>query len=427
MITSIHKDRTIRFWDPATGKEQHRIQEPEPWVAYLLAISPDGNVLAAGEMVPDPKVLVPQLRTTLWDVATGKELRTIQPEGIFTQLGFSSDGQTLVGLGIRMLTGQTRLQFLDVATGKERRAFDIPASMGGRMASAFAPDGRHFAIMDVDLTTAACFIRRIDLETGREIGRLNTGRLVFRSLVYSADGRTLAGQEETGGTIHTWELATGKERETFAGHRGGGYALAFSRDGTVLASAGNDTTALLWDVAGRLNPARGPLSAEDLGARWLELAGDDALQAERTIWTLVSAADQAVPYLRDRLPPAKGVDAAKVARLITDLDSEEFEVRKCALTALEALGDAAVPGVRKARAAGPSAEAQRHLDQLLERAEQAAQAPRGDSLRVMRALEVLEHLGTPDAQSLLEGLAQGAPEAMQTREAKASLGRLTRR
>jgi hypothetical protein len=48
-------------------------------------------------------------------------------------------------------------------------------------------------------------------------------------------------------------------------------------------------------------------------------------------------------------------------------------------------------------------------------------------LRGLRAIAVLEQIGTPEAKQLLLNLAAGAPEARLTREAKAALGRLVRR
>jgi hypothetical protein len=48
-------------------------------------------------------------------------------------------------------------------------------------------------------------------------------------------------------------------------------------------------------------------------------------------------------------------------------------------------------------------------------------------MRVTRTVEVLEWIGTPEARQLLDMLAQGAPEAQPTQEAKASLQRLARR
>ena len=61
------------------------------------------------------------------------------------------------------------------------------------------------------------------------------------------------------------------------------------------------------------------------------------------------------------------------------------------------------------------------MGRLLER---LAGAPR---LRWLRALEVLEQVGTAPARKVVEALAHGAPEAWLTREARATLRRLARR
>jgi hypothetical protein len=45
-------------------------------------------------------------------------------------------------------------------------------------------------------------------------------------------------------------------------------------------------------------------------------------------------------------------------------------------------------------------------------------------LQALRAVEVLEHIGSPEAIKVLEYLSQGAPGARLTQEAKASLDRL---
>ena len=49
-----------------------------------------------------------------------------------------------------------------------------------------------------------------------------------------------------------------------------------------------------------------------------------------------------------------------------------------------------------------------------------------DDLRMLRAIEVLERIGTPEAKELLGRLAKGAPGARLTAEAKGSLARLTK-
>jgi hypothetical protein len=73
--------------------------------------------------------------------------------------------------------------------------------------------------------------------------------------------------------------------------------------------------------------------------------------------------------------------------------------------------------------AGISLERRRRLDALLQR----LVVPSGDRLGELRAVEVLERIGTREAEHLLKKLAKGAPEARLTREAKASLQRLAKR
>ena len=48
----------------------------------------------------------------------------------------------------------------------------------------------------------------------------------------------------------------------------------------------------------------------------------------------------------------------------------------------------------------------------------------GETVRAWRAVEVLERAGTPEARSVLAALAEGAPAARLTREARAGLKRL---
>lgn len=50
-----------------------------------------------------------------------------------------------------------------------------------------------------------------------------------------------------------------------------------------------------------------------------------------------------------------------------------------------------------------------------------------ENLRRIRAIEVLEHIGTADARAVLQSLAKGAAESRSTQEAKTALERLARR
>ena len=50
-----------------------------------------------------------------------------------------------------------------------------------------------------------------------------------------------------------------------------------------------------------------------------------------------------------------------------------------------------------------------------------------ETMRTIRAIMVLERIGSPEAQGVLETLARGAPGARETEEAKASVQNLARR
>jgi hypothetical protein len=103
-------------------------------------------------------------------------------------------------------------------------------------------------------------------------------------------------------------------------------------------------------------------------------------------------------------------------RLVADLDDRRFAVRQAAERELEKLADQAEPVLRDALAGRLTLEA------LLERLDQAASPER---LRALRAVEVLEWIGTPEARQVLQGLVARPPETRLSREASAALGQLS--
>jgi RNA polymerase sigma factor (sigma-70 family) len=176
-------------------------------------------------------------------------------------------------------------------------------------------------------------------------------------------------------------------------------------------------------IAGRKLPPR-DLSAKELGELWGELNGDNSFRAAQVIQTLSAAPKQTVAFLDKQLKPVAEPDHERIARLIADLDSEQFAVRQKASAELEKFGDLAEPALRKKLSAElPSLEVRRRMERLLERLNDD---PTADQLRVRRALQALEAIGTPEAQTVLDKLARGAEGDRQSREAAAALARLAR-
>ncbi len=241
----------------------------------------------------------------------------------------------------------------------------------------------------------------VRVATGREVHRVATTPAQSRGqqngvfcAVFSPDGRTLAWAGATDGQVRLSEVATGKERRRLIGRRGRVNAIAFSADGTILVSGAEDTTSLVWDLIGPLawdKAPPGPLNDASLAACWEDLRSDDAANAYVAIRRLIADAARAVPYLAQRLRPALPPDEQRVARLVAELDSNEFAVRDGAAKELERTGDLVLPALRKGLAGKPSLEMQRRIEQLVAELETIT----NERLRTIRAIEVLEYAATP--------------------------------
>jgi hypothetical protein len=82
-------DRTVRLWDCATGRERHCLVKHADMVGGV-AFSPDGKTLASGG----------GNTTTLWSIAQGQELITLEGTVGVHALAFSPNGKTLAAGGL---------------------------------------------------------------------------------------------------------------------------------------------------------------------------------------------------------------------------------------------------------------------------------------------------------------------------------------
>jgi WD40 repeat protein len=468
-LAAVSRDETVCLCEPATGKEVRRLG-PHRGVIMSLVFSPDGERLASGSwsdptirvwnvaggkpllelsghmtavrslaFSPDGKALASvsyDKTLRLWDLTTGKELHRGQHDA-YLAAAFSPNGKVLADSRY-----DGTIYLWETATGKEVRRLQT-GEQGSTFCLAFAPDGRLLAVAGQNTT-----VRLFEVATGRLRCQFTVRQGSIHALAFTADGRTLA----TGGgealthfgdveefkfaaaprlsdyRVCLWDVATGKQVRCLEGHQGGVYALAFSPDGRALVSRSWDTTALVWGLpAAREQPAPqpAPLTAKELQDLWTGLGDGDAEKAHGALGKLVAAPEQAVPLLGERLRPVPAVTAARLAELLANLDDNDFPVREQATRELTRLAEVAEEEVRKALQAQPSLEMRRRLEDIVANLE--APFPPPERLQTLRALEVLEQIGTPAARQVLEILSKGAPRAWLTREAKAGVQRLARR
>jgi hypothetical protein len=198
--------------------------------------------------------------------------------------------------------------------------------------------------------------------------------------------------------------------------------LAYSPDGTLLVTGGSDRTALVWDLFGlhTADHKTGGFTRADADRLWSDLGDADAARAFGAMKVLRANGMPAVSLLKERLRPAPAFDAKKIARLIADLDRDDFATRESATKQLSELSDLAESALRAAQNDKLSLEKRRRVEDLLKRLD-ASVSP--ELLRGVRAVEVLESLDTSEARQVLQTLAKGAAQARLTREANAALKR----
>jgi dipeptidyl aminopeptidase/acylaminoacyl peptidase len=421
----------ISLMDIATGQAITEISSGSLGREPKVVFSPNSAFLAVAE---GERYSSGASSVLLWDVIKQEKLRSLpRCPGDFAGMAFSPDGRTLATGNFewnsRTRTDPaTQIHIWDVATGKERSQFKCP---GGLIDLAFSPDGKLLA------GTGQTGIYLCDVSSGKPIRPLTTAKgwmtWISGSSVFSPDGHILAyGLTENQGqkvTIRLVEIATGKLDREFTGHRAGVICLAFSPDGKSLASGSSDSTILLWDLAGRIEEKAAPHATAprlDADSLWSDLASTDLETAQKAMKTLVGEPQQAVTLIGKHLRPmpARATPSKEVLQLLRDLDNDDLKIRDQAMRRLEDLGASTKRALGETLEDDPSPEVRRRIEELLARLEEPSSA--NDRLRPLRAIKVLEQIGTPDAKKLLDTLTKGRPEAAVTKEAMSALKRLAK-
>jgi WD40 repeat protein len=406
------KGREYAAVDVATGKTVRSAKgaDDEAEAGNTLAITPDGTALIG----PADEGLA-----VVTDAGRRVVARMADAPGVATAI--ATDGRT-AALAYQGSDNGGVIDLFDLAAGRFLRRL---TTNGSPSFLAFGPGGNRLLVGHDEQGN-----RRHEQRETATIFDLRTGKPVFRAtpddnnrehvFAYSPDGRMVARAGDRG-RIALWDIHASQVRLSLETSESASVsALAFAPDGRTLAASVNGGPVFLWD----LYP--GPvetLTAVEIECAWWALHTDDAATAFGAIQLLARDPGRAVPLLRERVAAVDPPDPHVVDRHIADLDHKEFRKREAAGRALAALGERANEPMAKALTASPGPEVRERLEKLLA----ATERPTPDQLRRVRAVEIAEVIGTPEATTLLAHWAGGASGAQFTTEAMVAAKRVAER
>jgi uncharacterized protein (TIGR03067 family) len=230
---SASKDRTVRLWDLANGKELQRLNGHTDAVEAVVFF-PDGKRALSGSVDRTARI---------WDLEGGQQLRFF---------GGHLDEVRCVALSPNARYGLSAgadpvIRLWEVETGRQ---FKPPGGHALPTCTvAFSADGRSALSAGWDGK-----VRLWDLEKGKLPRQFSGGDAPLRGAAWSADGRRIVAASSDK-SIWVWSVETGKVVRQLRANEGLN-AVAFTPSGRLVLAGGDKGHVLLWDVdSGKQLPA----------------------------------------------------------------------------------------------------------------------------------------------------------------------------
>ncbi len=238
--------------------QQVRAQEPLT-APPILVLDSGGHTSRVSKVLftPDGKELISvsdDKTIRFWDVASGEPIRVIRPpiepgnRGMLYAAALSPDGRTLAigGYGLKDALGSIYL--ISLATGRIERVLKGHTDAINSLAFGVSPGGRLLLASGSTDKTARIW----DVATGECLRVLEGHTDAVHCVAFAPDASRLATAsfDKTG---RIWSVADGRCLQTLQGHTKIVNSVAWSPDGTLLATGGDDRSIRLWSPDGALS------------------------------------------------------------------------------------------------------------------------------------------------------------------------------
>jgi WD40 repeat protein len=320
-------EQTACLWDVKTGRLVRRFIVHKAAV-YAGAFSPDGKEIVTGGGTWHGGLPIPEnAELRLWDVASGREIRQYQGhKHVVQSVCFSPDGKRILSAGKGDLA-----RLWDVQTGRE--IFAWPKVRGdGVLSAELSKDGR------LVLTCQTGRLTIWNVSSGKEVvGIERPGEDgFFNAAQFSPDAKLVASASQDN-TARTWDAATGKQVQLFAGHTSYVNQARFSADGKRLATASDDKTVRIWDVASgkeihslaipvrRIPDVGFSADSRRLVATWRTTPGNAPYLAGTTLWDAQSGKElRRISTENDQCEPGPAAFTPDGKALLVHVERTEF-------------------------------------------------------------------------------------------------------
>jgi len=226
---------TVKLWRTMDGKLLQTVKRSAPrqdsfW-GRLSSFNPQKKLLAVGTYVNQIEV---------FDSESEKPRQMLKGNSEYlVSLAFSQDGKRIVARGSQKSVGT--FEIWDVETGKLLRTITSEKdSIDGQ--TSFFPDGR---ILAAD----GWRTKIIDAESGQTLQLFLKHSYDIQSVDFSSDGKLLAtGTGNGNGVIKIWGLGDNEPQRTLKGLQSSFQPAVFSPDGQSIARVNYDTRVEIWNV-----------------------------------------------------------------------------------------------------------------------------------------------------------------------------------